>query len=75
MFMKNKLSILDSNARLDDEWMIVSTSYENASFYISTAKEPMAVFPTVFITQDIYDALVLLADVDKQIPFVFSLVQ
>lgn len=66
--------MIDSNALLDNEWMIVSTSYENTGFYISTAKEPMAVFPRVEITQDIYDALVLLADDAKQIPFLFSLV-
>lgn len=73
MFMKNKLGMLDSNARLDDEWLIISTMHESTNFYISTAKEPMAVFPRIYIKQDIYDSLILLADPEKQIPFLFSL--
>lgn len=75
MFMKNKLGMLDSNAKMDDEWMIISTLQESSNFYISTAKEPMAVFPRIYIKQDIFDSLILLADVEKQIPFLFSLVK
>lgn len=73
MFMKNSLGMLDSNAKMYDEWMIISTLQESSNFYISTASEPMAVFPRIYITQDIFDSLTLLADPEKQIPFLFSL--
>lgn len=73
MFMKNKLGILDSNAKMNDEWMVITTLLENSNFYISTVRDPMAVFPRVYINQDIFDSLMLLADVEKQIPFLFSL--
>lgn len=73
MFMKNKLGMLDSNANMYDEWMIISTLQESSNFYISTAKEPMAVFPRIYVKQEVFDSLILLADTEKQIPFLFSL--
>ena len=73
MFMKNSLGMLDSNAKMNDEWMIISTLQESSNFYISTASDPMAVFPRIYINQDIFDSLTLLAYPEKQIPFLFSL--
>lgn len=74
MIMKNNLGILDSNAKMNDEWMIISTLRDNGKYYISTSKEPMVIFPKVYMNQDIFDSLILLADSEKQIPFLFSLV-